>query len=266
MIVSVISPHTQNNGNTITAILMALGLADVKKSVFLTHATPRSDVFYNYLGLHSFEDKTNTPTQLVKLMRDEAIKIEDIGDYCKTIIDGCDVFANNTKTFTEDDMKELMTRLTDANKYDYMIVDVDENDITKEIPAMLIERSDIVVFNLTQSLSDILEFNKNRDYYMKLTSGKKVIFVCNMFSSTAWAVKDFTKKLGVKTTACVVHFNNWIRWGCNNGKLLDVYKFIKLKDPRVIELEKDIVGLASAINKARIAIIRNTKGKGGGTA
>lgn len=263
MIVSVISPHCRNNGNTITSIFTAMGLADVKKTTLLTHVTPKSDVFYKYLGLHSFEDKTNTPTQLVKLMRDEAIKIEDIGDYCKTIIPGCDVFANNTKTFTEEDMMELMTRLTDANKYDYMIVDIDEEDFMKDIPALALDRSDIIIINLTQSIIEIMEFNKMRDKYMKLFAGKKIILVCNMFSTAAWPVKDFQKNLGVKTTVCAVHFNNWIRWGCNTGKLLDVYKFIKLKDPRVIELDKDIIGLATAVNKARLSIIRQNKDKGG---
>lgn len=263
MLVSVLSPHCRNNGNTITSIFTALGLADLKKTTILTHTSSKSDVFYTYLGLHSFEDKTNTPTQLVKLMRDEAIKIEDIGDYCKTITDGCDVFTNNLKTFTEEDMYTLMDRLTSANKYDYMIVDIDEDDLSKDIPKMVIERSDIIMINLTQSALEISKFNKEKDKYMKLFHGKKIILVCNMFSQTAWASKDFLKKIGVKTSVSVVHYNNWIRWGCNTGKLLDVYKFVKLKDARVIELGSDIFNLAGAVNKARLAIIRANKDKGG---
>ena len=76
MVVAVISPHTHNNGNTMTSILTALGLAELKKTVLLTHTCARSDAFYQYLGLNSYEDKTSTPTQLVKLMREGAIKPE----------------------------------------------------------------------------------------------------------------------------------------------------------------------------------------------
>ena len=85
-----------------------------------------------------------------------------------------------------------------------------------------------------------------------------------MYSSTAWSAKDFSKKLGFKTAISNIHYNNWIRWGCNNGRLMDVYKFIKLRDTRVIELANDIFRLASSVNRARIAKIRQGMAKGGG--
>lgn len=264
MIISVVSPHCSNNGNTITSIFTALGLAELKKSVLLTHTSTRTDVYYEYFGLRSFEDKTNTPTQLVKLMRDDAIKVEDIGDYCKTISENCDVFTNNTKTFTDDDMKTLISCLIEDNKYDFMVVDIDETDLSKEVPSLVIQNSDIIMINLTQNVNELLQFNREREKYMRLFRDKKIIVVCNMYSSTAWSAKDFSKKLGFKTAISNIHYNNWIRWGCNNGRLMDVYKFIKLRDTRVIELSNDIFRLASSVNRARIAKIRQGRAKGGG--
>ena len=80
MVISVMSPHTSGNGTTTTALLLALGLGNMKKKVLLTHTDSVSESFYTYLGLQQFEDKTSTPTQMVKLLREGAIQSEDISD------------------------------------------------------------------------------------------------------------------------------------------------------------------------------------------
>ena len=264
MVVAVISPHAHNNGNTMTSILTALGLAELKKTVLLTHTSARSDSFYQYLGLNSYEDKTSTPTQLVKLMREGAIKPEEIGDYCKSLMENCDVFTNNLKSFSEDDMFVLMNFLTSDSHYEYMIVDVDEDDLTKEIPALVLERADIIILNMSQSFLEIDRFKKMKEKMLKTFSGKKIMLVCNMWNNTVCKEKDFKSRFGEKVALNVIHFNHWLRYACNTGNIMMVYKKVRQKDARVVELGSDIAKLASNLNKLRLAILR-TKKDGGTT-
>lgn len=257
MIVSVISPHATNNGNTITSILLALGLAGLKRKVFLTHTSPKSDAFYQYLGLKVYEDKTSTPTQLVKLMREGAIKPEEIPDYCKTVIDNLDVFTNNKDSFTGDDMETLLEYAFGINFFEYTVIDIDCYDANS---TTIIKKSDIIILNVSQSFLELQKFAQQKDKIMKMCEGKKVILVCNKFSSVASKDKDIPLRMGVKAKCSVIHYNSWVNWGCNMGKIVDVYKFAKLKDPRVLELNGDISSLASLVAKAKIATSIAKKG------
>ena len=124
MIVAVMSPQTEGNGNTITSIFLALGLATSNKKVLLKHTNPNSGSFYKYLGLEQYEDKTTTPTQLVKLLRQGAIQPEEITDYCKHAFDGLDVFTTKQTSFTD---KDMYINKISKNKYEVKGKLVEEN-------------------------------------------------------------------------------------------------------------------------------------------
>lgn len=254
MIVSVISPHAHGNGNTLTSMFLALGLNDMKKKVLLTHTKPMSNSFYTYFGLQEYEDKTSTPTQLIKLMREEAIKPEEIGDFCKHIADSVDVFTTNQPNLSEDDMFEFAEHVVKIQNYDFIVYDI--NDISSKTSTLVIRESDVVIINLTQSFIELEEFKLQQQKLMKLCQGKKVILVVNKYSKIVGSIKEINSKLGTKAPLNVIHFNPYIQWGCNNGKLLEVYKRFKLKDSRFIELDKDMQNIASIVSKARIAVLK----------
>ena len=46
MIISVMAPHCGGNGTTTTALLLALGLGNMKKKVLLTHTDSISNSLY----------------------------------------------------------------------------------------------------------------------------------------------------------------------------------------------------------------------------
>lgn len=259
MIVAVISPHTRHNGNTITSSLLALGLGSMNKKVLLTHSNAISNSFYTYFGLEQYEDKTTTPTQLVKLLREGAIQPESISDYCKEVNDGVFLFTNNKTNFSDNDMFEFSDFIMQLSDYDFIIYDV--NDMESPTAVEVLKCADVVVVNLTQSILELQEFKDIKENVMKRCRGKKVILVCNKFSGVIGKSKDVAKLIGEKADCNVIHYNPWIPFACNNGKLLDLYKTIKGKGSKIIELDKDIVRLVTLISKAKIAVSKQKLSK-----
>lgn len=254
MVISVISPHCGGNGNTVTALFAALGLGSMKKKVLLTHTDSVSNSLYSYLGLHQFEDKTSTPTQMVKLLREGAIQSEDIPDYCKNVSDNVYVFTNNKSNFSAEDMHSLSQYLVRFSDFEYLIYDF--NNTESETAKYILSKSDLVILNFTQSYSELDDFKKNSSKYIKMFKGKKLILVCNKYSQIAGKDKDVPKRLGVKAPCNVIHYNPWVIYGCNNGQLLTIYKNIRAKNVKVVELNNDINRLASTISKIRINALK----------
>lgn len=272
MIVSVMSPHCEGNGNTTTALFLALGLGNMKKKVLLTHTDSISDSLYTYLGLQQFEDKTSTPTQMVKLLREGAIQSEAISDYCKNISDNVFVFTNNKTNFSNEDMRVLSEYLIEQSDFDYIIYDV--NNLNTETANYVLRKSDIVVLNVTQSYMELDAFKNDMVKYSKLFKGKKIVLVCNKYSSVAGKDKEVIARLGLKPpkllskgksspleienkTSCnVIHYNPWIIMSSNNGNFLSLYKYIKSKNSKVAELQSDINRLAVSVTKIRIANLK----------
>ena len=250
MVVSVISPHTQGNGNTVTAIFTALGIGTMKKKVLLTHTDAISNSLYMYLGLHNFEDKTSTPTQMVKLLKEGAIQAEAIPDYCKNIDDNTYVFTNKNQNFTDEDMESFSRYLVENSDFDYIVYDF--NNFNSKTADYILKKTDVVILNFTQSFIELDKFKEDTMKYAKMLQGKKILVVCNKFENTVASDKDVVKRLGLKAPVQVIHYNKWVAYGCNKGTLLNIYKNIRKKDSRVIELNSDINKLVSAISKIRI--------------
>ena len=163
MVISVMSPHTSGNGTTTTALLLALGLGNMKKKVLLTHTDSVSDSFHTYLGLQQFEDKTSTPTQMVKLLREGAIQSEDISDYCKNVSDNVFVFTNNKSNFSNEDMMTLSEYLVEHSDFDYLIYDF--NNFETDTAKYVLKMSEAIVLNFTQSVMELDEFKKSIQKY-----------------------------------------------------------------------------------------------------
>ena len=157
MVVSVISPHCEGNGNTTTALLLALGLGNMKKKVLITHTDSISNSLYMYLGLQQFEDKTSTPTQLVKLLREGAIQSDAIPDYCKNISDNVYAFTNNKSIFTDDDMETLSEYLVEHSDFDFLVFDMNNGE--SATAKYILEKSDIYhiyfLFDCIHALSNL---------------------------------------------------------------------------------------------------------------
>ncbi len=89
--------------------------------------------------------------------------------------------------------------------------------------------------------------------------GKKIVLVCNKYSTTAGKITSISKYLGLKTNVYVIHYNPWIINATNGGLLPVVYNNIKLKKPMVVELNNDVMKLASAVSKIKIGKLKQSQ-------
>lgn len=260
MIISLLSPHTTRSGNTTSSILLALALADLKRPVFLSHVAPTSSSFEQYLGLKEFEDKTSTPTQLVKLLREGAIQPDDIGDYSKSIVDYLDVFTSTDSRFSEEDALSLLNFIVGrTSKYDYLLFDID-TPLASPVAASVIKTSSLVILNVTTSLLDAQRFQTYSKELLKVCQGKKIMVLCSDYDPRVIALKDLKKALGLDASIYSMRSNFWLQKGANRGSLANMYKLGRSNDSDVVDVYRDAVALANAVSKARIAISKQARG------
>ena len=193
MILSVTSPVHGQAGNTTTALLISLLLAKTQnKSVCLTHLSPQSSAFYTYLGLDGLEDKTCSPSQVAKLLREGAIEPRDMADYCLRVCDNLDIFSNNSKSFSGEDMELTQRFILDNMPHDFIVVDADINT-NEPLAKLALEKSSLTVVCLTQSLNAI-------DRYAEVFPeklAKKTLYLCNHYSPDIGSVAAFAKRFEV---------------------------------------------------------------------
>ncbi len=252
MNIAIVSPQAHNTGTTTLAILTALELASKGKRVCITHANSESASFYDYFDLQQFEDRTTSPSQIVKLLRDGAISSEEISDYCKKVTDKLEVFSNNSKGFTPADMRFVLNKIGDKFPHDYIIYDVDVGayDMPNDsISNDIIKLADIIVVNITQSIQQLREFSERRVQITELFKDKPVLLVINKYCEVQSTVKEVATWLGIRNPNkwMVLRNNPWISWGTNHGKIVSVFNQMKKKDIRVIDIASDIETIASSI-------------------
>lgn len=257
MVISVITPYGEGVGNTTVSLFLALGLGNLKKKVLVTHTDNISSAFSTYLGVHQFADKTSTPTQLVKLLREGAIQAEAMPDYCTKIQDNSNVYAfTNTKTnFSEHDMETLSEYFVEQSDFEYIVYDM--NDLESETSKYILQKSEVVVLNFSQSVIEKEKFMAYFELFKKKLEGKKIIIVCNKFNSLIGKDRDVAKGIHVpKAPVCVIHYNPYIVKFENTGNLKELYGYIQRRSKEVVELKSDIEKLASAVTKIKIAAVK----------
>jgi hypothetical protein len=262
MRICVISPHAHNNGNSTLAMLIGLEFASQGKLCCITHAKPTSPTFYKYLSFRGFADKTSTPSQIVKVLKEGGLTGEEVRDYCRRVTDNLEAFTNESSNFTQEDMDFMFKYIAKYFPHEHVIFDDDGDDI--ETTRKMIKISDIIVLNITQSIKELNAFNENKELYSKIIqeSGKPLVVVINRFNSTYSTINEVAKWMGIKKPNgwVVLHDNPWITWATNHGKLNILFNNIVNKDARVIELQADLTKICTTLAKGKTTFDK----KGGG--
>ena len=255
MNIAVISPHHNSTGNTTIASLLALELSTKSSKVCITHSLPKSESITTYFGLGETKDKTINPARLVKMLRSEAIKMEEVSDYCRALSDRVDLFSADTDTFTEEDMNYALGYITTIFPHDYIVYDVDSKELECESNRKILENADVAIIVINQSITELQEF-KRRVNKIMLAIGKIPMFVVvNKYCEIQGSIKETAAMMGVKAPKnwSVVRYNPWVTYGTNKGKLGYIYEQMKANDYRVADLASDIKNLANLVQKVKIA-------------
>lgn len=251
MRIAVISPHARNNGTTTLSMLIGLEYASLGKSTCITHIKPISHSFNKYLNFEGFTDKTSTPSQIVKIIKEGELTGNGASDYCKKVSNNLEAFTNEASNFNQEDMNYMFAYIAKAFPHENVIFDVDDENL--EQCKMVIKMCDVIVLNVNQSIKDLEIFKENKDKYLQLFGDKPIVVVVNRFHSSCGTLKEVANWMGIKKPNgwVILHDNPWIRWATNHGKLNVLFKNISAKDPRVIELEADLSKICSTIAKAK---------------
>lgn len=247
------APHTHHNGATALSIMIANGFARTGKLTCLAHTKPISESFYDYLSLESYQDKTSTPSQIVKILREGAISKEDIRDYCQRVSENIEVFTNNATNFSQDDMNYMLNYMVESFPHEHIVLDIDDNDIEQN--KHIISMCDVVVLCITQSIEELKQFYDQKDSILKSIGDKPIVVVINKYNSIKGSIKETANWMGIKrpNNWIILHENPWICWATNHGKMSQLFSRINSKDSRVMELDSEIAKICDVIAKAKVS-------------
>lgn len=253
MRIAVVAPHTSNNGASVLTMLIGMKLASFGKPTCITHIKPTSNSFYTYLNFSGFQDKTSSPSQIVKVLREGSLNNDEARDYCKQITPDLEAFTNNAPNFDQEDMIFMFKYIAKAFPHENVIFDVDNDD--PEQVKTVVSLCDVVVLNVTQSVTEMNSFKADKEKYQDMFKGKPLVVVVNKYHSTKGTLAETAKWMGVKkpNNWVVLHDNPWITWATNHGNLNQLYRKIEGKDPRVIELNSDLTKICTTLARAKTA-------------
>jgi len=237
MIISVTSPVHGQAGNTTAALLISLILSEQhNKSVCLTHLSAQSLAFFTYLGLESLTDITCSHSQLVKLVREGEINPREMVDYCMRVNDKLDIFSNNSKSFSDEDMETSVRFITEKMPHDFVVLDIDINTALP-LAKFAFAKSDIVIMTMTQ-MTNVFE-RYGEVFGNGFEHKSKTLYLCNQYTSEVGSVGGFAKSLGVKHSNCLVlHHSETLMKLSNTGKLHELNKTAKTTP--LPEIEADL--------------------------
>lgn len=259
MNITVISPHAVNNGNTTVASLVAMELSARGKKVCLTHTKTKSSSIYNYFGLNNIdEDKTANPSRLVKMLKEQILKTEDISDYCISISPTLEIFSANDLKFKQEDMMYALEYIVKYFPHEYTVFDMDDNDLENRANQLVLKKSDFIIIVMNQSIQEVDAFKKSVKGIFKLIGTKPMCMVINRYSPSIVKAADFAKMLGIKdvkkaSSWLYIRYNPFITKYENKGDLYGFHRALKNRDCRIVDIDEDVKSIVNRIMKFKQA-------------
>lgn len=247
MKIAVVSPAHKQGASCVSA-LIALAFAKTQdKHVCLTYTGSNKEIS-NYLGLSSeYTDKTRTASQIAELLKVNAIKPDDLAEYCEKVGNNLDLLKTEINYLDSIDSSKLMEFLVGSLPHEIVITDI-TTDIFEDVTKKVIEKSDMVLIVTTQDgkVNEKLKAWMASEHF-KLAQSKGTLLIVNKFSSIVGNMKPYNK-MGFKSSRLAkIHYNPFIIKTANMGQLGTLMDYIVNKDSRVIELNQDIKELLQVI-------------------
>lgn len=185
---------------------------------------------------------------MVNLLRVGAITPADMKDYCLRVNDKLDIFSNNSKAFSDEDMEITARYITENMPHDFVILDIDINT-ANPLARYALEKADLLIIAVTQMINVFERYNEvfgemiqNKDFK------NKAVYLCNQYTSEAGSVAAFAKSFGVKPNNCLtLHHSETLIKLSNNGQLGE---FINTaKSTPLFEIEKDLNRIEKAVTE-----------------
>lgn len=254
MNIMVVAPHTDRNGVTTVASLLGSEIASRGKTVCLTHLNnKRQDIRQMYDLDKRPKDRTTEPSKLVKLIKTQVLKASEIPNYCQSLSKNFDAYTVNDRNYTSEDASYLVNFILGSFPYDFVIFDTDTNDMDDLSVRAVIQRCDLVVFVVSQSIVEMKDFKETGKQLTKLYS-KPSIVVVNRFDREISTVKDVQDEVGAKRLskeACwlKLRYNPQVVKYSNSGYMHSLFTTGKSGEYTLLDIMYDTKAIANRVMK-----------------
>lgn len=254
MNILVMSPHYEHTGCTTIASLLAIELANSGRRTCMTHSSPMSKSIYSYFDISAKDDKTASPTRLVKMIRDNVIKPEDLSDYCKGVSENMEIFTANNAEFLEEDMEEAIRFITLSLPHEFLVVDMDSKDLGSRTNKFLLRECDVIVLVVNQDSMQLEKFKNESKRIMEYIDGIPTIVCVNRYNPTHCTLKQAATCMGVGKPKnwYTIRLNPYVTRSTNFQEMKGLCK-IWGSEMETADVASDIKALAGALLKVKIA-------------
>ena len=257
MNIAVMAPHVHGNGITTVAALVASELANRNKRVCLSHVRSISESFFPYFSLKETENLN--PKMLTALVKQNSMDKNSIQNYCRKINDWMDLFSMDTPMeegeLSKEDISAVVQFMLKSNSYDYMIYDVDENNLDDPCVQDVIEGTDCVILVLTQATTELKRYNEVKKKFLRPLIDKHIpcITVINKYDQLYGKVSEIAARVGVTDKSKVkkwqiLTYNRYIPYCENKGNLNLLMEQMKSRQAEVIDVDTDVKNICKQIS------------------
>ena len=257
--IAVVSPQVSNNGVTTVASFIALDLAGRGYKVCLTHTHTKSPSMFEYFGLDEDEkDMTANPARLVKMLRENILKRNEIPEYCRQVNDTLDIYSANDATFNHDDMLYALEYIVENFPYDFTVFDVDIAEIDSDANKIVLGKVDFIVVVMQQSIKEVTTFKQRTKLLLKVVGKKPMLMVINRYHPEIGKAANLAAAAGIShlsknSSWLYLSENPYISKYENKGNIQGLYRAMKTNDARIINISSEVRNIGNRILKYRSA-------------
>ena len=245
----VMSP-LHNMGASVVSEMIAQGLTFDNKTSTIVFTEPKS-LLPSYVNIGNVNDPTRSIMQIVKLIDNGAIDDKDILDYAYSYTKNSWILNVADPSLNGRDREQVVNYVYSRVPTDVVICDNSE-DIDSPLTQNLLDSSDLIFIVIDMSV-------KCRKYLAswlespQLKDNPNVYIIINKYDEVVYAVRNLARLLGTPANrVCKLHYNPWITKCTCNSQLHTVLPLAHELDPRVANLNNDILEINQCVNGSMV--------------
>lgn len=220
-IVTFWSNGREETGKTMAAVAIATHMAiEHNVKILLISTTNKNETIQNcfwekqkkkstfeLFGLSTSDIEMQTGMDgLIKMARSNKISPDTIKNYTKVVFkDTLEVlFSENGVEDLSNYYPEVITMA--SQYYDFVFVDLDSN-INENIERLILEKSDLIIANISQKLSSIETFKNIKQTNKLLASPKTIVMVGRYDKFSKYTAKNISRYLGQRDLVLTMPYN-----------------------------------------------------------
>ena len=256
MNIAVISPHTSKAGVSMISGLLGVEMAHRgRKTCVLNTRLSKSDLSV-YFKLNDFQDKTSNPHRLIKMLREDAVKPEDVNDYCRELCTDCAIFTAGEESLEAEEHAYVIDYALNYFNHDFKIFEIDSpyEEYNSKVVQNVLTNAHVIIIVADPNRIELEKFKDRYKSLLNIIGSKPTIMVMNKYCPGVGSMKELASYAGIKSPGKWISFryNPNLTWGANNGELKLISKMIDKEDIRFTDTASDLATLANRIVKVKV--------------